>query len=65
MLKDDKMPLNAHDDRKGPLDVTLAVLADFASVTREGKLNIMGIFEQVKPYQFSCCTGSHACSDYL
>ena len=31
------------------MDVKLAVLADFASVTREGKLNILGIFDEVNP----------------
>jgi len=31
------------------MDVNIAVLADFASVTREGKLNIMGIFGAVNP----------------
>lgn len=34
------------------MDVTLAVLADFASVSREGKLNIMGIFDQINPIAF-------------
>lgn len=29
------------------MDVPLAVLADYANVTREGKLNIMGIFGRV------------------
>lgn len=29
------------------MDVTFAVLADYANVTREGKLNIMGIFDRV------------------
>ena len=33
------------------MDVKLAVLADFASLTREGKLNILGIFDQVNPAQ--------------
>jgi hypothetical protein len=28
--------------------VTLAVLADYANVSREGKLNIMGIFDQIR-----------------
>lgn len=31
------------------MDVSLAVLSDFASVTQEGKLNIMGIFGEVNP----------------
>jgi hypothetical protein len=29
------------------VDVSLAVLADYANVSREGKLNIMGIFDRV------------------
>jgi hypothetical protein len=29
------------------MDVKLAVLADFASITREGKLNILGIFDEI------------------
>ena len=29
------------------MDVTFAVLADYANVTREGKLNVMGIFDRV------------------
>lgn len=29
------------------MEVTLAVLADYANVSREGKLNIMGIFDRV------------------
>ena len=31
------------------MDVTLAVLADFASITREGKLNILGVFGEINP----------------
>jgi hypothetical protein len=31
------------------MKVALAVLADFASVTQDGKLNILGIFHEVKP----------------
>ena len=31
------------------MDVKLAVLADFASITREGKLNILGIFDEINP----------------
>ena len=31
------------------MDVSHAVLSDFASVTQEGKLNIMGIFGEVNP----------------
>jgi hypothetical protein len=29
------------------MDIKLAVLADFASMTREGKLNILGIFDEI------------------
>jgi hypothetical protein len=29
------------------MEVNLAVLADYANVTREGKLNIMGIFDRI------------------
>ncbi len=31
------------------MEVKLAVLADFASISREGKLNIMGIFDEMNP----------------
>ncbi len=31
------------------MDVTLAVLGDFASVSADGKLNIMGIFDEINP----------------
>jgi hypothetical protein len=31
------------------LDVNLAVLADYANVSQDGKLNIMGIFQEVNP----------------
>ncbi len=31
------------------MQVKLAVLADFASISREGKLNIMGIFDEINP----------------
>lgn len=29
------------------MDITFAVLADYANVSREGKLNVMGIFDRV------------------
>jgi hypothetical protein len=38
------MPYN-----KVEMQVRLSALADFASVTREGKVNILGIFDQVNP----------------
>jgi hypothetical protein len=31
------------------VEVTLAVLADYANVSQDGKLNIMGIFQEVNP----------------
>ncbi|TAK67172.1 MAG: hypothetical protein EPO22_03160 [Dehalococcoidia bacterium] len=31
------------------MQVKLAVLADFASISREGKINIMGIFDEMNP----------------
>jgi len=31
------------------MDVRLAVLADYANVSQEGKLNIMGVFSEVRP----------------
>ncbi|GEM_PF-227083 len=34
------------------MEIKLRALADFASVTREGKLNIMGIFDQINPVGF-------------
>ncbi|TMC60886.1 MAG: hypothetical protein E6J26_00710 [Chloroflexi bacterium] len=32
--------------------LSLALLADYANVSREGKLNIMGIFGQIQAFQF-------------
>jgi hypothetical protein len=34
------------------MEAKLAVLADFASISREGKLNIMGIFDEINPPSF-------------
>jgi hypothetical protein len=31
------------------MDITLGVLADYASVSQDGKLNIMGIFGEINP----------------
>ena len=31
------------------MDVRLAVLADYANISREGKLNIMGVFGEINP----------------
>jgi hypothetical protein len=30
------------------MDITLAVIADYANVTRDGKLNVMGVFNSLK-----------------
>ncbi len=34
------------------MQLTLALLADYANISREGKLNIMGIFEQIHAFNF-------------
>lgn len=34
------------------MEVSLAVVADYASITREGKLNILGIFETISAREF-------------
>ncbi|MBI3732047.1 MAG: hypothetical protein HY259_01120 [Chloroflexi bacterium] len=34
------------------MELTLALLADYANISREGKLNIMGIFEQIHAHNF-------------
>ncbi len=34
------------------MELTLALLADYANISREGKLNIMGIFEQIHAFSF-------------
>ena len=31
------------------MEVTLAVLADYANISREGKLNILGVFSELNP----------------
>lgn len=31
------------------MEVTLAVLADYANVSKEGKLNILGVFSEINP----------------
>ena len=36
----------------GRMDVTLAVLADYANITREGKLNVMGLFTSMNTASF-------------
>lgn len=37
---------------KSPMDVTLALLADAANVSQEGKLNILGAFAEIKSTTF-------------
>jgi hypothetical protein len=39
----------AQRDNRLPMDVTLAVLADYANISKEGKLNILGVFTEVNP----------------
>lgn len=34
------------------MEVTLAVACDYASTTNDGKLNIMGVFQEVNPAEF-------------
>ena len=34
------------------MNVTLAVLADYANVSQDGKLNILGVFQEVNPVGF-------------
>lgn len=36
------------------MEVTLALLADYANVTREGKLNVMGLFTIINAPVFPC-----------
>jgi hypothetical protein len=37
----------SHEGQGGVLEVNLAVLADYANVSQDGKLNIMGIFQEI------------------
>jgi hypothetical protein len=37
------------EDNECPMEVTLSVLADYANVSREGKLNILGVFSEINP----------------
>ena len=39
----------AQGDNRLLMDVTLAVLADYANISKEGKLNILGVFTEVNP----------------
>lgn len=34
------------------MDVTLAVLADYANVSQDGKLNVLGVFQEINPVGF-------------
>lgn len=34
------------------MELSLFVVADYANVTKEGKLNVMGIFNRINSYQF-------------
>lgn len=34
------------------MEVALAVAADYANITNDGKLNVMGIFQEVNPTEF-------------
>lgn len=34
------------------MEVTLAVACDYANISNEGKLNIMGVFQEVNPTEF-------------
>ncbi len=36
------------------MEINLAILADYANVTREGKLNILGIFSVINVQKFPC-----------
>src|SRR5215208_760261 len=39
----------SHAEKGVAVDVTVAVLADYANVSQDGKLNIMGIFQEINP----------------
>jgi hypothetical protein len=39
----------SHAEKGSAVDVTVAVLADYANVSQDGKLNIMGIFQEINP----------------
>ena len=39
----------SHAENGVAVEVTVAVLADYANVSQDGKLNIMGIFQEVNP----------------
>ena len=41
--------LHSHAEKGGAVDVRVAVLADYANVSQDGKLNIMGIFQEINP----------------
>ena len=39
----------SHVEKGVAVEVTVAVLADYANVSQDGKLNIMGIFQEINP----------------
>lgn len=39
----------SHAGKGATVEVTVAVLADYANVSQDGKLNIMGIFQEINP----------------
>jgi hypothetical protein len=39
----------SHAEKGVAVDVNVAVLADYANVSQDGKLNIMGIFQEINP----------------
>ncbi|MCX6382155.1 MAG: hypothetical protein NT023_22205 [Armatimonadetes bacterium] len=43
------------------MDLTLAVLADYANITEDGKLNIMGVFGEIKAlFEFTALASEEA-----
>ena len=40
---------HSHAEKGGAVDVRVAVLADYANVSQDGKLNIMVIFQEINP----------------
>ena len=51
---DEENPQKDNKDGKGwlKMKITLAILADYANITREGKLNILGIFDVIHAQDF-------------
>jgi len=48
---------HSHAEKGGAVDVRVAVLADYANVSQDGKLNIMGIFQEIR----ACLTRGRGC----